>query len=386
MTPGKTTILYVIENESFGGGERAFAQLINGLDRRRYEVCAACLVGPRGSGSAVFTGAIEGAARILDLDLRGRASLSAYFRLKKFILENGVRIAHSQGARADFYARTAARAAGAAVVSTVASPVEEYDVPLFRRAVYTALDRATGLLVDRFVAVADHIEKKLVSGRGVPARKVVRIYNGVEAFREAGHSSAIRAALGIPEGAFLAGAVSRLSREKGLSYFIEAAGIIAGSGAAPGMKYLIAGEGPLERELKAMVSARGLEKDFIFAGFVKDVSPLLEALDVLVLPSLREGFPMAVLEAMSAGKPVIASDIDGVKESVSGGESGLLVPPGDARALAGAMLSLFRDRAAAAAMGRRGGELAAARFGLDRTIKAHEALYEELAGSGGSTV
>lgn len=380
----KLRILYVIENSCFGGGERAFSQLINGLDKSRYEVYAACLTGEINPASAAFTAEISGSAKIFSLDLRRLASPSAFFALKKIIRVNNIRIVHSQGARADFYARLAARfAGGVAIVSTIASPVEEYDVGCMRKAVYRALDRFGGASVDRFIAVADHIKRKLVAGRGIAGGKVTKIYNGVDAAEflcRPDMAAKARAAYNIPADCFLAGAFCRLSREKGLSHFIEAAKIIGGHRDAPSgaIKYLIAGEGPLKKELKAAVNNLGLKNSFIFAGFIRDVRPLLSASDVFILPSSREGFPISVLEAMTMGKPVIASNIEGANESVVDNKSGLLVPPGDSAALADAIITLFKDRALAAEMGRRGREIAVENFGLDIMIKAHEDLYARL--------
>lgn len=380
----KRKILYVIENECFGGGERAFAQLINGLDKTRYEVYAACLTGQQNPASAAFTGKIAGAAKILSLDLRRLVSLSAFFSLKRIIRENNIRIIHSQGARADFYARLAARCAGGvSLVSTVASPVEEYNVNFIRKAVYMALDRLGGSSVDRFVAVADHIGRKLARVRGIPPEKIARIYNGLDAADYAARpdlAAKVRADYNIPEDCFLAAAACRLSWEKGLSVLVDAAGRISAAGSAPagGIKYVIAGEGPLEKELKAVIKARGLADSFIFAGFLDDVRSLLAAADVFVLPSYREGFPVSVLEAMAAGKPVIASGIDGVEESVADWETGLLVPPGDGAALAAALEKLFRDGNKAVEMGRRGRARVTEKFGLGKMIKAHEDLYGEL--------
>jgi glycosyltransferase involved in cell wall biosynthesis len=384
MTAQKIPILFVIENECFGGGERAFAQLINGLDRDRFKVYAACLTERLNPSSAAFTGEISGAAGILSLDLRRRVSLSAFFSLKKFIRENNIRIIHSQGARADFYARQAARAAGnAAIVSTIASPVEEYNVSPVKKAVYRALDRFGGSSVDRFVAVADHIKRKLVSGCGISPEKVVRIYNGVDAAAYAPGPESVektRFIHNIAPGCFLAAAFCRLSWEKGLFDLVDAAGRISAAvgAAAGGIKYVIAGEGPLEKELRSAVASRGLTDSFVFTGFLKDVGPLLSACDVFVLPSYREGFPVSILEAMAAGRPVIASDIDGVNESVAEGVSGLLVPAGDAAALASALEALLKNRDKAVEMGRRGREIVAEKFNLGRMIKAHEDLYRGL--------
>ena len=139
MSGPKLPVLFVIENERYGGGERAFAQLINGLDKERFEVYAACLTG--NTAFDAFTREIGGSARIINLDLRRLFDPGAVLELKSIIRGNNIRIVHSQGARADFYSRLASRLAGAAAVSTIAAPVEEYDVNFIRKFIYTALDR-----------------------------------------------------------------------------------------------------------------------------------------------------------------------------------------------------------------------------------------------------
>ncbi len=379
----KRNILYVIENEFFGGGEQSFARIINGLNKAEYDVTAACLTGSINPASAAFTGKIGKTARILPLDLRRLVDPLNVLRLRRIISGLGINIVHSQGARANFYSRLAARSAGGVpVVSTVASPVEEYNVNFIRKAVYTALDRFGGSSV-RFIAVADHIERKLARVRGISPEKITRIYNGVDATEyslRADLAAKVRTDYNIAGDCFLVAAACRLSWEKGLFNLVEAAGRIAALGGGPAgcMRYIIAGEGPLGKDLKSAVNSAGLADSFIFTGFLDDVRPLLAAADVFALPSYREGFPMSVLEAMAAGKPVIASDIDGVNESVTDGLSGILVPARDSAALAAGLGKLFKDRAAAAVMGRRGREIVMEKFGLDRMIKAHEDLYRGL--------
>lgn len=377
-------ILYVIENERYGGGERSFAHLIKGLDRHRYEIYVACLTSPSNCASVSFTREIEGFARIIHFDLRRLVNPFAIFALKRIILENSIKIIHSQGARADFYTRMAAIAnRDIALVSTVASPVEEYNVNFIKKAVYTGLDRFREDRVDKFIAVADHIKLKIVGRRGISAKKIERIYNGIDmadySMQEA-LAANTRSYYNIPADCFLAGAFCRLSWEKGLFYFIESAKIIADKGSIPGkyIKYLIAGEGPLERDLKSFAKRLGLEDSFIFTGFIEDVRPLLGAVDLFVLPSFREGFPISILEAMAMGKPVIASNIDGINESVVDDYNGLLIPPKDGSALAEAITALSSDRARAIEMGAHGRTMVLEKFGLDKMVKAHNELYMEI--------
>jgi len=379
MAADRTGLLYVIENERFGGGERAFAQLINGLDKSRYDIHVACLTGV--PGSVPFLREIAGAAHVSRLDLRHLVSLGAVSGLKTIISANGIKILHSQGPRADLYSRLAAGLAGGIkMVSTVAVPVEEYDVGAARKVVYSAVDGFRRGTVDSFVAVADHIERKLL-GKGVPAGKITRIYNGVDvsAYIQTGEAAGeARDFFGIPRGVFLAGAICRLSVEKGLFTLLEAAKTAAGSIPAGAVKYVIAGEGPLGPALKARVKELGMENDFVFPGFLTDVRPLLGALDLFLLPSSREGLPLALLEAMAMGKAVAASAIEGVNEVVSDGRNGLLFPPGDAAALAAIITDMFNDRSRAGELGASARKDVAAGFGLDRMLSAHDRLYRRL--------
>lgn len=374
MTVPKIRVLYVIENQRYGGGERAFAQLICGLDKSRFDVHAACLTGT--PGSDIFAAEIARHAKVLRLDLRWLLNLLTVPRLRRLVTENGIQIVHSQGSRADFYCRLALAGSEIKHVCTVASPVEEYDVGALKKAVYIAADRFLASSVDKFIAVAGHIARKLRE-KGVPKEKLTVIYNGVDAdayYCPPADAAAARAAHKVPAGAFLVSAFCRLVPEKGLHTFVSAASEAAG----PGIKFLLAGEGPLREELREQAEALGIGGDFIFAGFVKDVRPLLQASDLVVLPSLREGFPMAALEAMAAGKPVAASDIEGTKESVAEGVSGLLFPQGDGAALAAAIKRLAADRALAAALGAAGRESVRSDFSLRSMIAQHEALYGEL--------
>lgn len=379
----KSDILYVIENECYGGGERAFAQVINGLNKEKYAVHAACLPGSAGPASELFAEAIGGSAELVPFDLRSLISPLNVFRLAGIIREKKIRLIHSQGSRANFYARAAARiAGGASLVCTIAAPVEEYNIGPFKKIIYRAFDRFGEGRVDKFVAVAGHLERKLAQDRGIPPRKIARIYNGIEADRYSctpADAVKARAELRVKRDVFLVGAFCRLSWEKGLDLLVEAARKLKeGGSGADAVKFLIAGEGELEESLKAQVKSSGLEDSILFTGFIKDIRPALSAVDLIVLPSLREGFPMSVLEAMAMGKPVVASNIEGVDESILSGENGLLVPAGDSGALAGALSSLLKNRSLAVEMGRRGRKIAVEKFSLDKMVKAHEGLYDSL--------
>jgi glycosyltransferase involved in cell wall biosynthesis len=143
---------------------------------------------------------------------------------------------------------------------------------------------------------------------------------------------------------------------------------------------LLAGDGPDEGALTAQAAALGLGRSVRFLGFRQDVPSLLACAEVLVLPSLNEGFGMVLVEAMAMGKPVVASAVGGVPEVVLDGQAGLLIPPADPRALAAAILRLLADPRAARRMGEAGRERARESFSRKAFLQAHRDLYGELLG------
>ena len=234
------------------------------------------------------------------------------------------------------------------------------------------LDKANLLL-----AVSRRIQDALVTG-GVSADRVKTLYSGLELRRLAAESTplVVRARFGIPADAPLLGTVGSLFPRKGYEVMLKALPSILSS--FPAAHYLVIGTGEAdhERKLRARVVALGLEGRVHFAGFQEAVYGALAALAVYVHPALMEGFGIAVLEAMAMERSVVATVTGGLPEIVRNGETGLLVPPGDAGALAEAVTALLRDPARAAAMGRAGRARVGALFSHGSMIQQLKAAYE----------
>jgi glycosyltransferase involved in cell wall biosynthesis len=166
----------------------------------------------------------------------------------------------------------------------------------------------------------------------------------------------------------------RLARQKGFIHLIEAASLLAER--RSDLAFAVAGKGRLEGVLKQAVERRGLDRQFRFLGFVDSVDPYLKGCDVFVLPSLFEGMPNAVMEAMALGKPVILSDVNGARELVEDGKSGIIVPPADAGALAGAIERLVDDPALRAGLGRAARDRVRERFTIEAMVTHLESYFE----------
>ena len=235
---------------------------------------------------------------------------------------------------------------------------------------------------DRILVNADAVKTWLIDD-GYDGRRIVVIPNGVdlERFSAPPDRDGIRRELGLAAATPLVVVVSRLARLKGLEQLIEAAALLRAP--HPDARFLIVGEtAPAETayldELKQVAARHRVADAVIFTGLRSDVPALLSAADVAVMPSLNEALSNVLLESMAAGAPTVATRVGGTPEAVVDGETGLLVPPGDPRALAAAIATLLGDRALAARLGHAARLLIRERFSVDRMVAATEQIYLQL--------
>jgi len=237
--------------------------------------------------------------------------------------------------------------------------------------------------IDRLVAVSDAIVAKLVA-EGRDTAPISRVYNGVdlERFDEASGGAAVRRELGIPDDAPVVAVVGRLEPEKGHPTLIEAWPIIHHH--LPSAHLLVVGEGSERDRLEGLAHAhlRGGSccASVHFLGRREDVPQILGAANVVAMPSYREAQGLAILEALAANRPVVASNVGGIPEMIHDGENGLLVPSHDPTALAAAITRLLKDPSLAARLAAAGHDLVHERFCLDFMLRDLEAIYALAAG------
>jgi len=289
-------------------------------------------------------------------------------------------IVHTHSSKAGLLGRWAARRLGVPAVHTPHGHVfEGYFGPALTRAIVAA-ERLAARWCERIVVLTDKgMRDHLARGVG-RAGQFVTISSGVPLERVRGAREArafSRAALGIRPDEIVVGCVARLVPVKGQEHLLGAASVL--SERLPGLKVLLAGDGELRRPLERLAAALGMEGRVIFLGAVRDPVQALAAMDLFALPSLNEGQGRAVVEAMAAGVPVIASDVGGLPEVLDGGAAGLLVPPANPKALARAILSLAMDPARRARLAAAAG-LRARRYDEAVMIEKLDRLYLEMLG------
>ncbi len=375
----KYNLLYVFDNMEFGGGERVFAQIINRLSSKKYKIMVACL--PTGT----FIEKIEeSSAHIEPVDMSNRFNPGVILQLSSLIKRERVDIVHSQGARADFFARVAAKLASAPiVVSTVPMPVEGFDVNPIRKLIYKTFNRFSERFVDMFMVVSDALEKTMIEKHRIAPQRVVKIYNGIEKDEYCMEEDELirrrfrfRKESGLEDDVPVVGAIGRLVWQKGFEYFIEAIPDVLKN--SKETRFLIVGEGTLKDKLEAKSKNLKLEDKIIFTGFRSDIKDVLASIDIFVMPSLLEGLPMILLEAMAMAKPIVATHIDGVKEVLNNGVTGLLAPPKDPKALSETIVDLLNHRDKAYQMGLAARRVVEERYGVDIMVQKVEEVYEKL--------
>ena len=260
-------------------------------------------------------------------------------------------------------------------------PVEGFDVSPLRKQIYSRLNRFSERFVDRFLVVSDVLRDKMIRKRGFPAEKVIRIYNGIEIdhylpIEQNGSREKIRIEFSVENETLFIGAIGRLVWQKGFEYLVQAIPKILNE--FPQAKVLVVGEGPLADELKTLARRLKVEENIIFAGFRKDVNKILSAIDILVIPSLLEGFPMITLEGMAMSKPIIATAIDGIKEQIIDGQLGIFIPPRDPYAIADAIIRLGKNKSFAQNLGLEARRTVEEQFTVERMVAETQRVYQSL--------
>ena len=363
------SVMEIVHSMEVGGMERVVMHLVRNMDRSRYRPIVVCI-----ARKGDFALALEETdVPVLCLDKPPGVSLAAPRKLAGMIRDHQVRIVHMHNS-GPFFTGTLA-----SVLRRV--PVRVYtdharDFPDRWRVMMT--ERVLGRLIDRAVAVSEETRQNLIRYLSIPANKIQVIPNGVEAPQVPPDDdlAELRREFGAGPGDLLVVVIARLEAQKAIHRMIDAARIVHER--LPHVRFLVVGGGNLEGQLREMIRDRNLEEVFHLAGWRLDATALLAAADVFALSSNWEGLPMSLLEAIALSKPAVCPNVGDVGKAILDGESGCLVKPNDAAALAETLIGLLTDPERMAAMGARARRLFDERFGAATMARQYEALFEEV--------
>lgn len=358
-------VLHIHKITGIAGSERHLLTLLPRLDRSRIAVSMLMLEEP-GRAVDAFASEMQHAGIVVKRVTVARdLDPICWWNVRAAIRDAGVDIVHTHLIHGDVYGVTAAASMlpRPAVISSKHG-YDNYD----RTSRFYRVGRLLNPAIDRVVTISQALQEKVAAAEGLPRRKMVTIHYGLDLPATAEPV--------VPSEPLRLVSVGRLVPVKGFQHLLRA--IAALGPDAQRVTLTLVGDGPERQALMALAEQLGISSRVRFAGWQKDVSRFLREAHVFVLPTLGEGFGLAVLEAMGEARPVVASNTMSLPEIVAHGETGLLVPPADPDALAAAMRACLGDPTRLTRMGVAGRARGMAQFSVARMVDRTQQLYEEI--------
>jgi L-malate glycosyltransferase len=382
----KLKVLFVVGTLDIGGTERQLVKLAGGLDRTRFEPTVCCLSAPgplaeslRSAGVRVESFNFRGIRRVRPVARALPVAVGTLVRLYRWMRAEAPHVVHGMLFHAYVIGTLTARAARVPVVVASRRSLSNFKAG---KPHYWVAERIVNRLTDLVIANSEAVRQDVVAHEGLRPEEVTVIFNGldIEEFSIVPRGE-LRRELEISESWPVVAVVANFIHYKGHRYFLEAWATIRER--YPRAVALLIGDGPLRKSMEEEATTRGLNGSVRFLGTRHDVPELLALSDLLVHPSLEEGFSNALIEAMAAGRPVVATRVGGNPEAVEDGVTGLLVPARDSAGLAEAVLWLLERPDDMRRFGEEGQRRAEERFSVGRVIQQYEQIYRRLAASRG---
>ncbi|MGB0129444.1 MAG: glycosyltransferase [Rhodocyclaceae bacterium] len=368
-------VLQLIDSGGLYGAERVVLALLQELATAEHSAILGCICEQGVEDSPLAREALSKGIPIAQFPMRRGLSVKGIRAISRYVRENGIQVIHAHGYKADLFARFI-RVPNVRKMATVHGWSKQ-DLGI-KGKLYRLLDTAALKGMDKVIAVSEAIAHDLQS-RTFAAEKVAVIHNGIAVDPATAKVDriALRNRFALGQSDFVIACVGRLANVKGHKYLIEAVDLLLKE--HPDCCLVIAGDGPLRPQIEAMIADRKRGHRIRLVGFTTDISAFLAMSDVFVLPSLSEGLPISLLEAMASGLPVVASAVGGICEVVTSPEYGVLVAPADSAQLFGALKDLYQRPDRRKALGNAAIKLVREKFSAGVMALQYEAVYSNLA-------
>ena len=357
----KINILFFTGALNIGGAEQNLLYYLDVADNNRFNLFA----GSYRPGGLFESKIRDKGVRFIDCPLN---PIKLFYLLKK----NKMDIVQLYGLPVNVIARPIAKLAGCKVIATIRS------IDSWRRWYHTLLDRLTSPYVDLWISNSEAGRKIAIQREKVDAKKIIVIHNGInikeyQRVPEA-QITKLKQRYGITENDIVIGEVANLREMKGHVDVIDAIPMIVQQ--YPNIKFFFAGEDQSNGKIKKYANAKGVNKHVIFAGYCDNIPEILSMFDIFILPSLLEGLPTSIIEAMTIGLPIIASNVGGIPELIDDGENGILIEPQSPQQLASSILYLLKNKDVARLMGERNIKRARQNHDIEEKARYFENIYK----------
>lgn len=361
----KIRVMQIVNSLDIGGAERVAVNIATHLDPERFHSFVLTL-----EGTGPFSSIVEDRnIPLCSLHKKPGARPEVFFGIARQVRKERIDIVTTHNYGPLFYGAPGARMGGCGRLVHV-----DHNRLLCAARRYPVPQKILSLLAYRVIAVSREIQQNLMMIEGISPWRIMTIANGIDEslFAAPVDAPGLKVRLGIPENRIVIGTGARLVREKGLEHLLDAAALLART--RDDFAMVIVGDGPLKQDLERKARANGLHGRVSFLGARMDVHQIVRLFDIFVLPSLSEGLPLSLLEAMAASRAIVASRVGGIPEVIDHGLSGLLVNPGSAGPLAGALERFMDNPGHRAACG----EQARKKFEQRHSARAMAASYARL--------
>jgi glycosyltransferase involved in cell wall biosynthesis len=374
-------LCHISKVTGISGAEKHLLTLLGGLDPAGYEITFLLLEEPARPVENYAAKMATAGVQVIRLPVYGHLDPGLLLRIYQHLRGKGYHLVHTHLIHADLYGTLAARLAGVPVLVSTKHNEDAFR----RRPFYILLHRLVSRWHQRIIVISDSLGRFTREVEGLDPARMVRIHYGLDPDDLGTPQDGwwLRREFNLPGDAPIVGVVGRLTPQKGHDILLRA--FARTLVVHPAACLLVVGDGETRPGLQTLARDLGIGDRVIFTGYREDAPQMMGGFNIVAVPSLWEGFGLVLLEAMAMSRPVVASRVSSIPEIVLDGQTGLLVPPADAAALAEAMAKLLGDPILALEMGRRGRERLLSDFSAERMVRETELVYQGLLGVDGTT-
>lgn len=364
-------LLYSVESAGAEKVALSIAKYVNG-NRFKPVVCAL-------RGGRLLNEFLALNVPVYILNKKKGVDLSIVLKLLRILRTEKIKIIHSHNFSPNFWGRIVGKIARIPVLIST-----EHTVATVKTRLQKTIDYILSKVTDKIIAVSNRVRDSHIKEEGIISEKFITIYNGIEPWDSSNkminiYKQQLLKELCIFPDNYIITTIGRLEPPKGYDILLKAIPIVLKVN--PKSRFLIVGDGYLKTNLETVVEKLKIKENVVFTGLRNDVRNILAISDLCVIPSIREGFSITLLEAMSVGRPIVATDVGGNAEAVIDRESGIIVQPGDPVALANGIITVLKDKKMAEELGikaqKRFEEFFTIHKMIDETKRLYESLYSE---------